>query len=219
MRGIPMLPVLVLGCAVSSSALGQAECLASLNVSAGKSVTFLAIGPGAGDKIAQTMTCPTAEKLRGDMFVSGQALDPNLLGNANQLRSKITDIRSRLATHKTELQNAATRAKREAIFGTLKITLAAAGTASAATGCVTSGVSCVAAFGGAVGLYELIDSLANTAGDLAQQAVRARAEIDKILPVLQAVEAQLNDNLAQQGKLRYNVAFTEMCKAIKQQCM
>ena len=64
-----------------------------------------------------------------------------------------------------------------------------------------------------------MNSTANTAGDLAQQATQARAEIDKILPVLQAVEAQLNDNLAQQGKLRFNVAFTELCKAIKQQCL
>lgn len=68
-------------------------------------------------------------------------------------------------------------------------------------------------------LYELIDSLGTTTGDLAQQAAKARTEIDKIVPALQAMEAQLNDNIAQQGKLRYNVVFGALCQAIKQQCL
>jgi hypothetical protein len=219
MRATFMLLSIITISAVSSAAFAQADCLTSLNVKADKSVTFLSFGPAAGDRVTKNMSCLSAESLRAAMFLSGQALKPDLLGSAIQLRAKIGDIRAKLAAAKTDLGNASTRAKREIVLQTLKLTLAAAGTAASATGCISSGTTCLVALGGVVTLYGLIESAATTAGDLAQQAAQARAEIAKILPVLQALEGQLNDNLAQQGKLRYNVAFTEMCRAIKQQCL
>ena len=219
MRYILVLATSMLGCALLGSALAQEDCLASLNVNPSKLVTFLTFGPNAGDKVSQTMSCPVAEQMRADMFVSGQAVDLNLLGNANELRKKVDDLKAKLTEHKAALQNASTRATREAALKSLKITVVAAGTVSAATGCVTSGTTCIPAVGGAVALYELVESTASAVGDLAQQAMRARGEIDKILPLLNALDVQLNDNLAQQGKLRYKLAFTELCKAIKQQCL
>jgi hypothetical protein len=211
--------IVVIACALSGAAFAQATCLQSLPVKPSKSVTYLNFGSTAGDKISKTLGCPIAEGMRTEMFLSGEALNPDLLGKANQLRGKIADTKTKLASYKGQLQTATNRATRETILKSVKLSLAVAGAASATTACFTSGVACITVVSSVVTLYELVDSMATTGGDLAQQAATARAEIDKILPALQAMETQLNDNLAEQGKLRYNTVFNELCTAIKQQCL
>lgn len=219
MRRMLKLSILMVGCAVSCSAFAQSNCLTSLPIDPAKSVTFLNFGPSPGDRIVRSMKCSEAENIRANLFVSGQAINPDLLGRASELRSKIAETRAALSAQKVALQTASSRVARETALKSVKIALAVAGAASATTACFTSGVTCIVVVSSAVTLYELVDSLGTTAGDLAQQASNARGEIDKIIPALQAIETQLNDNIAQQSRLRYNAVFDALCQAIKQQCL
>jgi hypothetical protein len=203
----------------AKSAIAQQECLSSLKVSATKSVTFLAVGASPGDKLAETMMCPNAERLRTDIFISGQAIDLAAFDSAAQLRPKISKLRADLVAASTKLHNATDRAARDAALQSLKITLLGAALATSTAGCVASGSTCIPAAAAAVALYETISSTASSAGDLLQIAKQAQDDIGKITPVLKAAEDQLNDNIAQQSKLRYNAMYTEMCKSIKAQCL
>jgi hypothetical protein len=74
--------------------------------------------------------------MRDKLFRTGRTFDPNLLGNAGQLRSKILQIKMRLAAGSKELGAASTGATLQGAILGLEDTVLAAGLASAAIGCI-----------------------------------------------------------------------------------
>ena len=99
----------------------------------------------------------------------------------------------------------------------LKDTILAAGVASVTTGCVVSAEACKPAVSASAALYELAIS-ASTVRELPQARAQAQAEISTLESMLQTIQAQLNDNIAQQSKSRFYFVLSEVCKSIKQQC-
>ena len=209
--------LIMIGATFATPAAGQEDCLASYVVNSSKSITYLPIGSNADDRIGTTMSCSVADAMREKLFSTGQTIDPNLLGSTNQLRSKISEIRMRLDAGKSELETATTPpARLSAILGLEDIVLAA-GLASATVGCVVSAQACKPAVAASVGLYELAKSASN--GDLSQASAKARTDINVLHSMLQSIQAQLNDNIGQQSKRRFGAVLSEMCKAIREQCM
>jgi len=198
----------------SSSARAQQECMSSIKVDAAKSVTFLSIGD---DKLVSTMSCSAAEALRDKLFLTGEAIDPKLFDDANQLRAKIVALRQALAGSQVKLQSAKDRAGREAALKTIQTTLLGATTVGLAVGCALKKGTCAAAFGSAVALYVALTNL-GPGDDLIALSIRAKSEIDQIVPSLQALEGQLDANIAQQSKLKYNTIFLEICHSVQKQC-
>jgi hypothetical protein len=137
--------------------------------------------------------------------------------NAAQLRAKISEIKIRLAYGKSALEEATTGTAHFSAVLDLKEPLLAAGLAIAAAGCIVSPEACKPAVRASVVLYELAIS-ASKVGDLAQARAQAEREISTLDSMLQSIQAQLNDNIAKQSKLRLDVVLSEMCGAIKQQC-
>lgn len=201
------------------SAMSQTECLVSLNVDPDKSVTFLSFGDTSSTEIASTMNCVDAENFRAQMFISGEAIDPNVLGDESQLRAKIEKLRTDLSATKGALAKTTSRAERVAILKGLGATVAAAATITAAAGCFTTGTTCVAALGGVVTIVGTISSMSDDAGDLADKATIALDRITQITAALDTIESQLDQNLSSQSKLRYNSVFKSLCDAIRNQCM
>jgi hypothetical protein len=80
-----------------------------------------------------------------------------------------------------------------------------------------SAEACKPAVRASVALYELAVS-ASKVGDLAQAREQAERELSTLESMLQSIPTQLNDNIVQQSKLRFNVVLSEMCRTIKQQC-
>ena len=206
----------MIGWIFATPAVGQSECLATYSVNTTKSVTYLAIGPSADDRISTTMSCSVADAMREKLFVTLHTFDPNLLGNANRLREKILAIKMRLAEAKTELGAAATAATQLGAIQRLEDTVLAAGLASAATGCIVSAATCKRAVGASVALYQA--GLASNLGGNAQASTQAQTEINILDAMLQSIQGQINDNVAQQSKLRFGAVVSAMCAAIRQQC-
>jgi hypothetical protein len=77
--------------------------------------------------------------------------------------------------------------------------------------------TCKPAVRASVVLYELATS-ASKVGSLAQARAQALREISTLDSMLQSMQAQLNDSIAQQTNRRFDVVLSEMCIAIKQQC-
>jgi hypothetical protein len=123
----------------------------------------------------------------------------------------------RLADGKSALEDATIGIAHFSAVLNLKEPILAAGLASATVGCIVSAEACKPAVRASVVLYDLAIS-ASKVGDLAQARERAEREISTLDSMLQSILAQLNDNIAQQSKLRFNVVLSEMCGAIKQQC-
>jgi hypothetical protein len=128
----------MIGWILATPAVGQDDCLAAYSVNTAKSVAYLSIGPSADDRISTTMSCSVADAMRDRLFLTWHTFDPNVLGNASQLRAKISQIRMRLAEGRTELQAATIPATQLGAIQSLKDTVLAAGLASAATGCIVS---------------------------------------------------------------------------------
>jgi hypothetical protein len=206
----------MIGWIFATPAVGQSECLATYSVNSTKSITYLAIGPSADDRISTTMSCSVADAMRDKLFLTLHTFDPNLLGNASQLRAKILQIKMRLAEGKSELEAATTGATHLGAILGLKDTVLAAGLASAATGCIVSAATCKPAVGASVALYE--SGLASNVGDISQARAQAQTEINILDSMLQSIQAQINDNVAQQSKLRFGAVISAMCAAIRQQC-
>ncbi|MER8492528.1 hypothetical protein NKH53_30515 [Mesorhizobium australicum] len=200
-------------------AMAQAECLASLNVDQNKSVTFLSFGDTSSTDVASTMNCVDAENLRTQMFISGDAIDPNLIGDESQLRAKIDQLRADLASTKDALAKATSRSERVAILKGLGATAAAAATVTAAAGCFTTGTTCAGALGGVVTIVGIISSMSDDAGDFADKARVSLDRIDQIAEALDNIESSLDQNLSSQSKLKYNTVFNSLCDAIRKQCM
>lgn len=200
----------------SFSARAQQDCMRSLKVDAAKSVTFLSIG---GDKLTTTMSCSAAEALRDKLFMTGEAIDPKLFDDANQLRSKIASGRQALSSSVAKLQSAKDRASREVVLKSIQTSLLSAAVAYGSVGCylAKSPKLCTAALSSIVALYVALLNLP-PGDDLVALANQAKSEIDQILPSLQAWEGQLDANVAQQSKLKYNTMFLEMCQSVEQQC-
>ena len=155
--------------------------------------------------------------MRDEFFLTGKTIDRNLLGNAGQLRSKILDIKTWLASHKAELERATTEFSHFSAVVNLRDTVLAAGLASATTGCIVSAEACKPAVRASFELYELASSASKT-GALAQARTQAQRDISTLDSMLQSIQDRLNDNIARQSKLRFDVVLSEMCRAIKQQC-
>ena len=198
-------------------ALGQDDCLATYSVNTTKSVSYLAIGPSADDRISTTMSCLVADAMRDKLFLTRHTFDPEVLGSASQLRAKILEIKIRLAEGKSELEAAAADATRLGAIENLRDTVLAAGLASAATGCIVSAATCKPAVGASVALYE--SRLPSNVGDFATQvSAEAQKQINILDSMLQSIQAQINDNVAQQSKLRFGSVIAAICTAIRQQC-
>jgi hypothetical protein len=155
--------------------------------------------------------------MRDKLFLTRHTFDSDVLGSASQLRAKILEIRMRLADGKSELEAAATDATRLGAILDLRDTVLAAGLASAATGCIVSAATCKPAVGASVALYE--SRLPSNVGDFATQvSAEAQKEISILDSMLQSIQAQINDNVAQQSKLRFGSVIAAICTAIRQQC-
>ena len=210
---------LMVGWILVTPAMGQDECLATYSVNTTKSVTYLAIGPSADDRINTAMSCSIADAVRDKLFETRQTFDPNVLADASQLRTKILEIRMRLADGKSELQTAESEATRSGAILTLKDAVLAAGVASAVTGCIVSTATCKPAVGASVALYG--SRLASNVGEFegpTQVSAETQKEINIFDSMLQSIQAQINDNVAQQSKLRFGSVIAAICTAIRQQC-
>ena len=218
MRGINHAAALImLGWTFATPAVGQDDCLASYKVDPSKSVTYLSIGSTSGDRIDTMMRCSVAEAMRDEFFLASKTIDPSVFDNAVQLRSKILEIKTWLANGKSALEDATIGVAHFSAVLNLKEPILAAGLTSATVGCVVSPEACKPAVRASMVLYELAVS-ASKVGDLAQAREQAERELSTLDSMLQSISAQLNDNIAQQSKLRLNVVLSEMCGAIKQQC-
>jgi hypothetical protein len=218
MRGINHAAALImLGWTFGTPAVGQDDCLASYKVDPSKSVTYLSIGSTTGDRIDTKMSCSVAEAMRDEFFLAAKMLDPHAFDNAVQLRSKISEIKKRLADGKSALKDATIGVAHFSAVLNLKEPILAAGLTSATVGCVVSAEACKPAVRASVALYELAVS-ASKVGDLAQAREQAERKLSTLESMLQSIPAQLNDNIVQQSKLRFNVVLSEMCRTIKQQC-
>src|SRR5262249_53739759 len=98
----------------------------------------------------------------------------------------------------------------------LKETVLAAGVASAATGCIVSAATCKSAVGASLALYE--SGLASNVGSVPQARAQAQTQINMLDSMLQSIQAQINDNVAQQSKPRFGAVLSAMCASIRQQC-
>jgi hypothetical protein len=154
--------------------------------------------------------------MRDTLFLTWHTFDPNVLGNASQLRAKILQIRMRLAEGRTELEAATIPATQLGAIQSLKDTVLAAGLASAATGCVVSAATCKRAVGASVALYQ--SGLASNVGDNAQASTQAQTEMNILDSMLQSIQAQITDDVAQQSKPRFGAVLNSICAAIRQQC-
>jgi hypothetical protein len=207
-----LIALIMVGWILATPAVGQDDCLATYSVNTTKSVTYLAIGPSADDRISTTMSCLVADAIRDKLFLTRHTFDPEVLGNASQLRAKILEIKMRLAEGKSELEAAATDATRLGAIQDLRDTVLAAGLASAATA-----ATCKPAVGASVALYE--SRLPSNVGDFATQvSAEAQKQFNILDSMLQSIQAQINDNVAQQSKLRFGSVIAAICTAIRQQC-
>ena len=209
--------LIMMGWTLATPAAGQDDCLASYNVNPSKSVTYLPTGTNASDRIETTISCSVAGQMRDELFAGGKTIDPNFSSNADQLRAKILEIKERLADGKSEVEKATTETAHFSAVLHIKDTVLAAGVASATTGCIVSEEACKPAVRASVVLYGLANS-ASKVGSLAQARAQALREISTLDSMLQSIQAQLNDSIAQQSKRRFNVVLSEMCIVIKQQC-
>ena len=222
MRRINQAATLVaIGCAFSTPAVGQDDCLASFKINPSKSMTYVSIGPTASDRIDATMSCSTAGNMRDEFFVAGKTIDPNVLSNANQFRAKILEIKMQLAIGKSKLEQATQATTEVGTFQNavlyLKETVLAAGVASATTGCILSEEACKPAVRASIALYELANS-ADQVGNLTQARAQAQREISALDSMLQSIQAQISDNIVQESKRRFDVVLSQICRAIEQQC-
>ena len=192
-----LIALIMVGWSLVTPAVGQDDCLATYSVNTTKSVTYLAIGPSADDRISTTMSCLVADAMRDKLFLTRHTFDPEVLGSASQLRAKILEIKMRLAEGKSELEAAATDATRLGAIQDLRDTVLAAGLASAATGCIVSAATCKRAVGASVALYQ--SGLASNVGDNAQASTQAQTEMNILDSMLQSIQGQITDNVAQQG--------------------
>jgi hypothetical protein len=206
----------MVGWILATPALGQEDCLAAYRVNTTKSITYLAIGPSADDRISTKMSCSVADEMRDKLFLTSHTFNPNVLGNANQLRAKILEIKMRLANGKSELEAATTGATHLGAILGLKDTVLAAGLASAATGCIVSAATCKPAVGASVALYE--SGLDSNVGNITQASAEAQKQINVLDSMLQSIQAQINDSVAQQSKLRFGSVISAICNSIRQQC-
>ena len=212
-----LIALIMVGWSLVTPAVGQDDCLATYSVNTTKSVSYLAIGPSADDRISTTMSCLVADAMRDKLFLTRHTFDPEVLGSASQLRAKILEIRMRLADGKSELEAAATDATRLGAIQDLRDTVLAAGLASAATGCIVSAATCKPAVGASVALYE--SRLPSNVGDFATQvSAETQKQINILDSMLQSIQTQINDNVAQQSKLRFGSVIAAICTAIRQQC-
>jgi hypothetical protein len=155
--------------------------------------------------------------MRDKLFLTRHTFDPEVLGSASQLRAKILEIKMRLAEGKSELEAAATDATRLGAIQDLRDTVLAAGLASAATGCIVSAATCKPAVGASVALYE--SRLPSNVGDFATQVnAETQKQFNILDSMLQSIQTQINDNVAQQSKLRFGSVIAAICTAIRQQC-
>jgi len=206
--------LIIVGWILATPAVGQDDCLATYSVNTTKSVAYLSIGPSADDRISTTLSCSVADAMRDRLFLTFHTFDANVLGSATQLRAKISQIRMRLAEGRTELGAARTPATQLGAIQSLKHTVLAAGLASAATGCIVSAATCKRAVGASVALYQ---SGLNV-GDNAQASTQAQMEMNILDSMLQSIQAQITDNVAQQSKPRFGTVLNSICAAIRQQC-
>ena len=69
----------------------------------------------------------------------------------------------------------------------------------------------------ALALYE--SRLPSNVGDFATQvSAETQKQINILDSMLQSIQAQINDNVAQQSKLRFGSVIAAICTAIRQQC-
>ena len=197
----------MIGWILATPAVGQDDCLAAYRVNTTKSVTYLAIGPGVDDRVSTEMSCSVADQMREKLFRTGHTFDPNLLGNAGQLRSKILQIKMRLAAGRSELEAARTGATHSGAILSLENTVLAAGLASAAIGCIVSAATCKPAVGASVALFEA--GMASNVGNITQARAQAQANINTLDSMLQSMHRNPNCGLA---------VLSAMCTAIRQQC-
>jgi hypothetical protein len=209
--------LIMLGWTLATPALGQDDCLASYKGNPSKSITYLSIGSNPDDRIDTMMSCSVAEAMRDEFFLTAKMLDPHVFDSAVKLRSKISEIKKRLADGKSALEDAAIGVAHFSAVLNLKEPLLAAGLASATVGCIVSSEACKPAVRASVVLYELTISGSKVEG-LAQAREQAERELSTLDSMLQSIPAKINDNIAHQSKLRFNMALSEMCRAIKQQC-
>jgi hypothetical protein len=209
--------LVVVGWPFATPAVGQNDCSASFAVNPAKSVTYLSIGPNAGDRIDGKMSCPVAEKMRDEFFLTGRTIDRDILGDTNRLRSKIMEIKGRLDHGKSELDAATSEAAHLSALLNLKEAVLAAGVASATTGCIVSAQTCKPAVGASFALYQLANS-DSRGGGLTQARAQVQRDIGTLDSMLQSIQPKLNDNVARESRMRFDVVLSEMCKAIKQQC-
>ena len=209
--------LIMIGLAFATPAVGQDDCLASFKANPSKSLTYVSIGPNANDRIETTMSCSLAGEMRDEVYLTGKTIDPNVLSDINQLRSKILEIKARLDDGKSKLERATTEPAHFSAVLNLKDTVLAAGVASATTGCIVSDEACKPAVRASVVLYELANS-ASKVVSLAQARAQAQREINTLDSMLQSIQVQLNDSIVLQSKQRFVVVLSEMCRAIKQQC-
>jgi hypothetical protein len=159
--------LVVIGCAFATPAVGQDDCLASFKANPSQSLTYVSIGPNADDRIETTMSCSVAGELRDQVYLTGKTIDPNVLSDINELRSKVLEIKARLDDGKSKLDRATTEPARFSAVLNLKDAALAAGVASATTGCIVSAEACKPAVRASVVLYELATS-ASKVGNLPQ---------------------------------------------------
>jgi hypothetical protein len=210
--------LVAIGCAFSTPAVGQNDCLASFKINPSKSLTYVSIGPTASDRIDATMSCSIAGKMRNEFFfVTGKTIDPNMLSNANQFRAKILEIKMRLANGKSRLEQATAEAAHFSAVLHLKDTVLAAGVASATTGCILSEETCKPAVRASIARYEVANS-ADQVRNLTQARAQAQREISALDSMLQSIQAQISDSIIQESKRRFYVVLSEICRAIEQQC-
>ena len=209
--------LIMLGWTVVTPAVGQDDCLASYKVNPSKSVTYMSIGSNPDDRINTMMSCSVAEAMRDEVFLTAKMLDPHVFDTAVQLRSKILEIKKRLADGKSALEDAATGVAHFSAVLNLREPLLAAGLASATVGCIVSPEACKPAVRASVVLYELTVSGSKVEG-LVQAREQAERELSTLDSMLQSIPAQLNDSITQQSKPRFSVVLSEICRAIKQQC-
>lgn len=196
------------------------DCLVSLDVDPGKTVTTLNLGASNSESIVLTMSCVAAEKMREEMFISGQAIDLDGLGKKSVIVENIKKLKAQLDSSRESLIAANSKAKRQAALKVAAGFGSAAGVVAGSAGCVAGGIpACFAAFGSAVALVALVDSAADSASDLKAQADAAAAEIQKLTPLLSEMQSHLDEAQTDQYKLRYNQLFTALCESIRAQCM
>ena len=122
----------------------------------------------------------------------------------------------RLAAGSKELEAASTGATLQGAILGLEDTVLAAGLASAAIGCIVSATTSKSAVGASVALFEA--GMASNVGNITQARAQAQANINTLDSMLQSIQAQINDNVAQQSKLRFGSVIAAICTAIRQQC-